>query len=127
MDKHSFKECYEALPQKKQRFSVGNVQVSIEVRSWPVKTNSGLDGGIETMALVEKAGVAIVGRTVCIPTDKFDFRFGAKQALERALSSSPKFKFHYFFLGIPHCAKATLIDGETEGKIWKEFKRVLPK
>jgi len=126
MDKHSFKGRYDALPQKKQRFSVGNVQVSIEVKPWPVKTNSGLEGGIETMALVEKKGVAAVGRTVCIPTDKFDFRFGAKQALERALAvtyeCTTQMDGGYFLIRM-----GKLLSGETEGKIWKEFKRVLPK
>ena len=128
MKTKTFRLRYAEIEQRKQRFSVGKVNVSIEVKPWPVKTDSGLDGGIETMALVEKEdGVAVVGRTVCIPTDEFDFRFGAKLALARALSASPKFKFHYYFHNVTHTMLATFIDGETIGKIWLEFNKLLPK
>ena len=69
MKTKTFAERYRELPQRKQRFYVGNIEVSIEVKPWPVKTKTGLQGGIETVALVEKNGVAAVGKTIshCSP------------------------------------------------------------
>jgi len=126
MKTKTFRLRYAEIEQRKQRFSVGKVNVSIEVKPWPVKTDSGLDGGIETVTLVEKSGIAAVGRTVCIPTDKFDFRFGAKLALERALDVTYKTMAHPVF-GSPFVVSGKLIEGETAGKIWLEFNKLLPK
>jgi len=127
MKTKTFRLRYAEIEQRKQRFSVGKVNVSIEVKPWPVKTDSGLDGGIETVALVEKHGVAAVGKTVCIPTDEFDFRLGAKQALERALAARYSLTIRNYY-GCDHLETGgKLVCGETQGKIWKEFNKLLPK
>jgi len=126
--KKNFRKRYAEIEQRKQRFHVGNVEVSVEVKPWPVKTKTGLRGGIETVAIVEKNGLAAVGRTVCIPTDEFNFRFGAKLALERAMDVTFSVQTYNEYLpGFPTTMRGNIVSGEIKGKIWKEFNRVLPK
>ena len=72
--------------QRKQRFTACGFDILIEVKPWAVRTKTGLDGGTLTVAYIfGKTGLGVKGETVCIPTDEFDFRFGARLALGRAL------------------------------------------
>ena len=103
--------------QKKQHFRVGDFEVQIEVKPWYVKTKTGLDGGILTVAYVFKSsGYGVIGETVCIPTDEFDFRFGARLALGRALDVRTG-------KGETACP---VIGKDTRKEILRELYRVLP-
>jgi hypothetical protein len=118
----TWKARYEELPQKKQRFQATSHQatydVCIEVKPYPVRTKSGLDGGILMVAYVfNEDDWGVKGETVCIPTDTFDFRFGAKLALEKALATTGKFEY----LG-----ERRIVPKKVRAVIWEEFNRVLP-
>ena len=104
--------------QKRQRFDADGVNVSIEVSPWYVTTNSGLKEGILTTAYaIQKSGYGVKGEAVCIPDDKFDFRFGAELALENALAVKATHNHRY----------QKIVKCETRKAIWTEFNRVLPK
>lgn len=120
--KLSWKEKYDGLPQKKQRFQATSHQatydVCIEVKPYPVKTKSGMDGGVLTVAYVfNEYNWGVKGETVCIPTDPFNFRLGARLALEKALAVTGEFE---------HLGKRRIVSKKIRAAIWEEFNRVLP-
>ena len=103
--------------QRKQRFTACGFDILIEVKPWAVRTKTGLDGGTLTVAYVfRESGIGIKGETVCIPTDEFDFRFGARQALGRALDVQVELLNFYF----------PIIEKDTRKEILREFNRILP-
>jgi len=104
--------------QTKQTFYVGDAEIRIEVKPWTVKTKSGLDGGILMEATAfQRNGFGVRGQAVCIPTDKFDFRFGAELALKKALAVTGNFEME----------GKKVVMYETRKAIWNEFNKVLPK
>ena len=119
----TWKEKYEEMPQRKQTFYVGEIRVRIEVKPYPVKTKSGLSGGIMMEAMVEKNGLACIGEAVCIPTDKFDFAFGARLALEKALNVKYTVK-RELWDGFDFIQSA-MVTNKTKKEVWKEFLRVV--
>ena len=103
--------------QRKQRFTACGFDILIEVKPWAVRTKTGLDGGTLTVAYVFGGnGLGVKGETVCIPTDKFDFRFGARQALGRALDV--------------HTGKlptaSPVVSKDTRKEILRAFNKILP-
>ena len=102
--------------QKKQHFRVvgENIDVQIEVKPWSVKTKTGIEGGILTVAYVFTAyGYGVKGETVCIPTDEFDFRFGAELALSRALN-------------VHDSSTENVVGVALRKAVWDKFNQVLP-
>ena len=116
---------YDELPQKKQTFYVDDVKIRLEVKPYPVKTKSGLSGGTMMEAVVSKNGLACVGQAVCIPTDEFDFAFGAKLALQDALDAQYSVQV-YTWDGLEFI-QGDMVRPATKEKIWKEFLKVVPK
>ena len=103
--------------QRKQRFTACGFDILIEVKPWAVRTKTGLDGGTLTVAYVfRENGLGVKGETVCIPTDEFDFRFGARQALGRALDVQTGI----FLTACP------VISRNVRKEILREFNRILP-
>jgi len=122
----TFTERYDALPQKKQTFYVDDVQVRFEVKPYPVKTKSGLRGGIMTECMVaNKSDLACVGKAVCIPTDKFDFVFGCRLALQNALKV--EYVVSQEIWDGMRFVRGRMVKSATRKAIWAEFNRVLPK
>ena len=103
--------------QRKQRFTACEFDILIEVKPWAVRTKTGLDGGTLTVAYVfRETGLGVKGETVCIPTDEFDFRFGARLALGRALDV--------------HTGKiptgSPVVSKDTRKEILRAFNKILP-
>jgi len=127
--------------QTKQTFYVkgenGKVKVRIMEMPWRTKSKTGIPGCRWMEASVSnKTGLCIVGKSVCVPLDEFDFRIGAKLALEDALSHrvlSYRKVFKRLVSGdgsiktLATQENISLIGDKTVGKIWLEFNRVLPK
>lgn len=116
-----FKEAYNALPQKKQRFRVENAEVLIEVKPYPTSTVYG-NGRLFMVAYVFLSdGIGVRGEAIFNPEDpQFDFRFGAELALERALGIS------FWSMFSPYFGERVIIE-KTRKAIWNEFNRLLPK
>ena len=125
----NWREIYEELPQKKQRFHVApfghEYHVEIEVKPYPVKTKSGQDGGFLTVANVyDESGWGTRGETVCIPTDNFDFAYGARLALDRALNC----RYSQTQISLEGYRTVNMfMAGTTKNAIWKEFVKIFPK
>ena len=122
---NGFKERYNSLPQKKQRFKAGNTEVLIEVKPYPTSTVYG-NGRLFMVAYVFLSdGIGVKGEAIFNPDDKvFDFRFGAEMALERALETG----YTYFDLISDKKIKhSRIVDEETRKAIWNEFNKLLPK
>jgi len=119
-DKIGFKEKYNSLPQKKQRFAVNDVEVLIEVKPYPTSTVYG-NGRLFMVAYVFLSdGVGVKGEAIFNPDDKvFDFRFGAEMALERALKTTSRHLWPHFEIRV--------IREDIRKAIWNEFNRLLPK
>ena len=103
--------------QRKQRFTACGFDILIEVKPWAVRTKTGLDGGTLTVAYVfGRNDLGVKGEAICIPTDEFDFRFGARLALGRALDV--------------HTGKlptaSPVVSKDTRKEILREFNRILP-
>jgi len=118
--------------QTKQKFTVDDIEVLIFISPWKVKTKSGLQGGIVTEVMIfKKNGYGVRGQAVMIPTDVFDFRIGAKLALQRALHVKPS---QNYIIG--HISTSPLVWNDSSDidiltpkirkKIWDAFNKVLP-
>ena len=103
--------------QKKQRFSVGDVEVMIEVKSWKVQSNGGKWSTIMEAYVFHKKGFGVRGQSVCVPPDEFNFRTGAGIALRNALATE----------GMFDCTNLKIVKQETRKAIWDKFNKVLPK
>jgi len=130
-DKIGFKEKYNSLPQKKQRFAVNDVEVLIEVKPYPTSTVYG-NGRLFMVAYVFfSGGIGVKGEAIFNPDDEaFDFRFGAEMALERALK--PRIRYFKLLQKYDNGAElwskyAEQVNYETRKAIWNEFNRLLPK
>jgi hypothetical protein len=100
--------------QTKQYFTVSGLRVEIERKPWKVVTATGQQGGIRmTAAVYSSKGFGVFGESICSPLDEFNFRTGAKLALEDALG----------------CWSNTLgriVNKSIRQAIWNEFNRLLP-
>jgi hypothetical protein len=59
---------------------------------------------------------------VCIPTDEFDFRFGAKLALHRALNATFSQKSLWTLI----MNTSAMVSENTKAKIWNKFNELVP-
>ena len=137
-DKIGFKEKYNSLPQKKQRFAVNDVEVLIEVKPYPTSTVYG-NGRLFMVAYVFfSGGIGVRGEAIFNPDDEaFDFRFGAELALKEALKTTisiPQIITHTYTwktgdmnMGKMKIMTQKVIEYETRKAIWNEFNRLLPK
>ena len=107
--------------QRKQTFYVkgGKVKIRIMEMPWRVKSKTGLRDcrWMEAIIKEERVGCA-TGKSVCVPKDKFDFRYGAELALKDALNTKITNQIGTLTYAVAPDAKKD---------IWLEFKRILPK